>query len=907
MTLTVDDMAAPIGLDVADVFFGWQLDGSRRGTVETAYRIVVGTDDPTGHTPGTVVWDSGRVPSSDQSAVPYRGRRLTADSAYWWEVQIWDGAGRRSPLSAPARFETGLGNGDWQAQWIRRLTPYPLDRGAGASSLEANTGVWLDQDEYTYVRKQTTLERSPIVRARAYISADQRYELYVNGKLAGKGEAYEYPDRQYYETNDLTGLLEPGAGNAFGISYNWQGPGKGRPEGRPAVIAQISVWHADGAHELLVTDGSWRVFPGPWLPGTERNQQGDAVSHTEHINGLLEPQGWNQPGFDDRAWPAAGVIGSPPVAPWTHLVSVRTGVVYQPVPAVSVTRLASGAVVADFGQVIAAIPTVTFHHGFPGRLITMHAGYVLAGRPPSTVSTAHGTQATDMSYSYVQRGGTETFRPFGYLGFRYLQIDDPGETPSASSVIALARHTAMPDGQAATFSSSNATVNAVYALAAHSALYSSQEQFVDTPTREQSPFLRDGFNESEADMAAFAEQNLTRKDLLEFAESQARFWPDGRLNALYPSGEYPYVRDIPDFTEIYPEWVWQYWLRTGDRALLASVYPVLVNIAAYVERAVNPRTELVTHLPGGGGPGSAYNEGIVDWPPSMRYGYDMATAAKTTVNELGVDVFERTADVAEALGRPRSEGVLQRGRATTLTAAINSRLMRADGIYVDGLEANGAQSPHASQHANAYAIAYGIVPAGREATVAAYVPRLGTSMGPQTAQELLAALRLSGRGVDLVRRITDPTGDGWAKILAQGGTFTWEDWNPSDAQGDSMSHGWGSTVLQEIQEGLLGVAPSGPAYASFEVAPLADGLASASGRILTPRGSIEEAWQHDRGSFRLDLTVPANTVATVRLPGSRVIESGRSPRGDPGVKGVMVGGGFVVLRIGSGTYHFQSS
>src|SRR5207245_1217158 len=156
--------------------------------------------------------------------------------------------------------------------------------------------------------------------------------------------------------------------------------------------------------------------------------------------------------------------------------------------------------------------------------------------------------------------------------------------------------------------------------------------------REQSPFLRDGFNESETDMAAFAEQNLTRKDLLEFAESQARFWPDGRLNALYPSGEYPYVRDIPDFTEIYPEWVWQYWLRTGDRALLASVYPVLVNIAAYVERAVNLRTGLVTHLPGGGGSGSAYNEGIVDWPPSMRYGYDLATAAKTTVNELGVDV-----------------------------------------------------------------------------------------------------------------------------------------------------------------------------------------------------------------------------------------------------------------------------
>jgi len=99
VTLTVDDMAAPIGLDIADVFFGWQLGGSGRGTVETGYRIIVGTDDPARHASGSVVWDSGRVLSSDQSAVPYRGRRLRADSAYWWEVQVWDGAGRRSPLS----------------------------------------------------------------------------------------------------------------------------------------------------------------------------------------------------------------------------------------------------------------------------------------------------------------------------------------------------------------------------------------------------------------------------------------------------------------------------------------------------------------------------------------------------------------------------------------------------------------------------------------------------------------------------------------------------------------------------------------------------------------------------------------------------------------------------------------
>src|SRR5207247_5000280 len=99
-----------------------------------------------------------------------------------------------------------------------------------------------------------------------------------------------------------------------------------------------------------------------------------------------------------------------------------------------------------------------------------------------------------------------------------------------------------------------------------------QEQFIDTPTREKGPFLRDAFNVSETAMRAFGEQNLTRQVLLEFARSQSRYWPDGRLNAVYPAGQGK--RDIPDYTEIYPEWVWQYYENTGERGLLDQLYPV---------------------------------------------------------------------------------------------------------------------------------------------------------------------------------------------------------------------------------------------------------------------------------------------------------------------------------------------
>jgi len=94
-----------------------------------------------------------------------------------------------------------------------------------------------------------------------------------------------------------------------------------------------------------------------------------------------------------------------------------------------------------------------------------------------------------MSFTYTESDGAQEFLPFTYLGWRYLQISAPGETLSASQISAIVEHSDSPPQYAATFTSSDATVNAVFALVQRSALYSMQQQFVDTPTREKGQFL----------------------------------------------------------------------------------------------------------------------------------------------------------------------------------------------------------------------------------------------------------------------------------------------------------------------------------------------------------------------------------------------------------------------------------
>jgi alpha-L-rhamnosidase len=876
-SLTVDGMPAPIGLAPDDVFFAWHVGDDRRGAIQQAYRIVVSRavggarpgDGGAGAT--AMVWDSGQVLSSQQAFVAYAGPRLTSDAAYRWTVQTWSASGGPGPFAAHGSFETGLGDGDWRARWIGRVLP----EGPGP-------------DEYAFARREFTLSAAPVSRARAYVSGDQQYELYVNGTRAGKGQAYSFPDSQYYETLDVTGLLRPGARNVLAVVTSWQGATKGHPAGAPAFIAQLSVVHAGGQRTVLVSDGSWRVRAGPWRAGSQRDLEGDKVDFTENIDGPDIPVGWLEPGFDDRAWEQPDVRGPAGTSPWRRLVPVRTRIVEEPVAPVSLTTLASGAVVADFGRVYAAVPTVTFRAGQAGRTVPMRAGYEL-DEPGGQVSQVHGTQHTDMSYSYVQRGGgTEVFHPFDYLGFRYFQIDGPGEAVAPPDVVARTRHTWVLDDHAATFSSSSAVVDAIFELGRHSALFTAQEQFIDTPTREKGPWLWDGFNESQTAMAAFGEQNLTRKSLLEFAQSQGRYWPNGAVNKIYPTGLG--ALDINEFTEIYPEWVWQYFMHTGDVALLASVYPVVANLAGYVASSLDPHSGLVSDLPS----------------TDIYYSFPVVTR----MNVLGINVFRRAGDIAAALGRPGSEVGRHRRRQTQLTAAVNRRLTH-DGLYVQGVDNGGAQVP-VSQDPNACALAYGVVPNGRTAAVAAYVASQGMGVAVRTATEVLRALGATGRTADMMRILTDASQDGWAKILALGGTFTWEVWEPSDANGDSMSHGWGSNVLVEIQRWLLGVTPTSPGYATLAVAPPGRGLEQATGTVPTPRGPVTVDWSYRAGGggFSLDLTVPPNATATVRLPAAStraVREGGRPLSSGTGVRIVSSGGGVAVVHVGAGHFQFEST
>jgi alpha-L-rhamnosidase len=870
--LATTGVAEPVGVDPDDVQFAWQVTDTRRGALQGAYRIVLAKDGPSHAT----VWDSGEVHSGRQAFVSYAGPSLSPDTRYRWTVSTADGEGRWSRASEPATFTTGLRSADWTALWLR---PGPTDPG---------------EEEYTYLRTTQALPKGAIAYATAYVAAAHKYQLWVNGTQVDAGPSFCFPDEQYYQATDVTTALESGRPNGFGVLHRWYGPGQGRPTSAPGLLLHLKVHYTDGKVVTLGSDGTWRTRRAEWLAAPQRNNDGG--DFVEWIDGQLSPTGWSEADFDDRSWEPAAVRGPVGTEPFTHLYAQRTRITEQIVPALSVQTLPTGSVVVDFGKVYAGRPTVVFEHGEAGQTVPMHVGYTLD--PDGSVSTTHNTQGTDLSFSYIQRNGTQTFKPYCYLGFRYLQIDDPGETIGHHQVALVARHATMPDRPMATFTSSNPVLDSVWALCAHSGLYTSQEQFIDTPTREKGQFLWDAANESQTVMRTYADQNLTWQALRDMARAQARYWPTtGEVNEVYPNDDGP--QDYPTFTALYPEWIWRYYLSTGDGATVITLLPTLLRLSDYLIGIIDTSTGLISNQP-------------MSTNGDNEYGYDYNTNADTTLNILGVNAFRRIGDAAALVGETAMAST-QTQRAVALTAAVNAHLIGSNGLYVDGLRIDGVQSAVSSQLANVCALAYGVAPEAQIAPVAKYVASLDISLEPDRGMELLRALHAGGRDADMVRILTDSSFPGWAAILKFGGTFTWETWTPSDLIGDSMSHGWGSSALVAIQEALLGVVPLAPPShgppTAVAVTPPSGGLTRASGTFPTPAGEFSVAWRSTAGGTGLSITVPANATAQCRFPGAsipRVTESGTPVTHAPGVTVVGTTQGAVVLDVGAGSYDFMA-
>jgi hypothetical protein len=102
----------------------------------------------------------------------------------------------------------------------------------------------------------------------------------------------------------------------------------------------------------------------------------------------------------------------------------------------------------------------------------------------------------------------------------------------------------------------------------------------------------------------------------------------------------------------------------------------------------------------------------------------------------------------------------------------------------------------------------------------------------------------------------------------------WEGYVNGSTQGffgryfTSYAHNLGVGAAADLTNGLLGVAPAGIGFSSYNVIPHPGDVAWARGRVPTPHGPIDVAWQHDSANqqFTLHVTAPTGTTGEIAVP-----------------------------------------
>jgi len=885
--LRVDDVASPVGTEAAP-YFGWFVNDTDANEIQTAYQILVATNSSNLDANFGDVWDSGEVSSHSQNHIVYLGSPLATDTKYFWKIRTWDKDGNIGVYSTNATFVVGLlANTDWSvASWIKSNTT--------------------NSDDYTYYRKSSVLPANTVARATVYVTSVHKYALYVNGTLVGKGPAYAFPQFQFYNAYDITDLVTPGATNLFAIFNHWFGGGSGRPTSAPGVLMKAVIRYADGTSTVVGTDATWKQSHATsWITG-QSSRGGSGTGYIEKIDARNIATNWITTNFDDSAWIAPTVIGSQPNATWSGtLLPDLIRIVETVLTPVSVTDKGGGKYIVDLGKAYSGVPSITFSNGTSGTVVGMQGGFALNGAGEIDPSQ---NQTVNMTYLAVLNGSNFTYQAAEYETMRYFEITNSPMPVTTNNFTFVERHSRMNDA-ASSFTSSNVTLNAVWGLMKQTLPVDAQEEFIDS-MRQKGGFLGDGFQESLAAMQVEDERVLTRSRLNEFIESMDQFWSTGasvgRVNAAYP--DVNNARDIPDYTQMFLAWVWEYYLQTGDRAFLVTNYTALTNIAQYVNRSLNTTNGLITRL--FGGTSSSYTNGIVDWPPDMQFGYDFNTVrgpgtnASTVINGWAWEDYDIVSYIASELGNT-TDSANYRAMANALQAAINTNLLNASGVYVDGLVTNGTQSAHASQHANAFPLSLNIVPAAQQASVTSLVISSNMSVSALGILQLVRALGEANQGPALLNLYTNANQYGWAQILSLGGTATWESWT-ANTDGNSESHGWGAVGLDGYVRYILGVKPLTAQFEQVQIMPLdfSNSLASASGTLLTDRGTIAVEWDRNTTLYHLAVTIPINVTATIYVPQSGLTNTVVTVDGVH-FTGTLTNGYLGVSGIGSGTHSIE--
>ncbi|MGK7394249.1 MAG: family 78 glycoside hydrolase catalytic domain [Candidatus Cyclobacteriaceae bacterium M3_2C_046] len=729
------------------------------------------------------------------------------------------------------------------------------------------TGFWIAPPEVSLkdygvylFRKNFILDTKP-TEFIINISADNRYNLFVNGKYLCNGPSRGDLFNWRFETIDIAPFLHQGENLIAAEVWNY---------GKYIPWAQISdrtgfLVQGNSADEHIVnTNSSWKVIQNqafePYLAGQADLNQFIVVGPGDQIDGSKYPWGWQNPDFDDENWqtPLALNNAAPP--------GVGTDLFWMMVPRtiplmeentlrMSSVRRSEGIKIPDGflngdsplkvgpDQQISFLIDQTY-------LTTAYPEIILSGGKGAAVRLTYGEalfqengdkgnrnviegkQLKGYRDLFIADGGEERrFRPLWFRTYRYIKVDVTTKSEPLTIHDLYGIFTAYPFEENGYFSADDRSLQDIWQTGWRTARLCAGETYFDCPYYEQLQYVGDTRIQALISLYVSGDDRLMKKAISLFDNSRL---PNGLTQSRYPSSS-PQV--IPPYSLFWISMIYDYWMHRDDPEFVKSFLFGIQGVLYWYEQHLGENGLL--------GPMPWWN--FVDWTEEWPWvtekriggvpeGGSLNKGNSSIITLQYVYNLDYAAELFAFFGNDYLANHYR-----TLSEKTKEALVRACWDTEKGFFADTPKKTVFSQHANIMAVLVDLIPASDQnafmTKVLNHPDLIQTTFYYKFYQ--VRAMKKAGLGDQYVESL-----DPWRNMLDLGLTTFAEKPDPTR----SDCHAWSASPNYDLLSTVCGIEPDAPGFKSVSITPHLGRLKQVQGGIPHPMGEIKvELQQTDQG------------------------------------------------------------
>lgn len=737
----------------------------------------------------------------------------------------------------------------WSSQWIK--VP-------GTSN--SGYGVYLFRKNFEL---KSVPKNFPI-----YVSADNRYKLFVNEVLVSLGPARGDLLHWNFEVVDLTPYLK--AGNNVVAAQVWN-EGKFRAEANISSQTAFVLQGGSDQAQVINTNDSWLsvedkgysaieiLLPEYYVAGP-----GDQLDRNKTI------KNWKQNQVDQKDWKNAEVIGPaypknkkgyggpnawmliPSSLPQMELRVQRLNGLRKaeslsvassfPMTKTQVTIPANTEVtlIVDQSYLTNAYPVLIFSAG-ANAVVTMqfaeslyHSDHTKGNRNDVDGKSFRGKKDVVIS----DGSDNQLFTTLSWRTFRYIELKISTKDSALVLEDLYGVFTAYPFELKAKLVTDIKEMNQILDIGWRTARLCAVETYMDTPYYEQLQYIGDTRIQGLVSLYNSGDDRLLKNalNLIDYSRQ-----PEGITLSRYPTNNPQY---ITPFSLLYIGMLHDYMMYGSDVDFVKNKLLGAREILHFFSQ-FQQEDGSVQNLPW-------WN--FTDWVDVPKWDFGVRAAGKDGNSAL-IDLqllsaYQAASDMEAKIGNKEYESLYLK-KAEQLKATIVAK-------YWDktrSLFADRSEKDIFSQHTNALAILTGTVPA-KQSTMIAQKILSDQSLAPASIYfkyYLHLALTKAGLGNDYLNWLGK-----WRENITMGLT-TWAETSDLNTS-RSDCHAWGSSPNIEFFRTVLGIDSESVGFSKVKIEPHIGSIKNISGEIPHPKGVIIVKYLQDDEHLNAEIILPQETT-----------------------------------------------